>query len=125
MKYILTLLFATLLVACKPTSAYESLDNKAFQEVLKQEGIQLLDVRTAQEYSEGHISNAISIDVNDSTFIDQVRDNLNKDLPIAVYCRSGRRSKKASDILVEQGYSVYELSTGMNGWLKDDLPVEK
>lgn len=124
-KSLFFVLLAWVVVACSSTGAYESLDNKAFQEILKQDGIQLVDVRTPEEYGEGHILNAVMINVNDSSFVNLVEDKLDKNKPVAVYCRSGKRSKKASDILVEKGYSVYELKEGMNGWLKDDLPVEK
>lgn len=124
-KSLFFVLLAWVVVACSSTGAYESLDNKAFQEILKQDGIQLVDVRTPEEYGEGHILNAVMINVNDSSFVNLVEDKLDKNKPVAVYCRSGKRSKKASYILVEKGYSVYELKEGMNGWLKDDLPVEK
>lgn len=124
-KSLYFLLLALVLVACSSVGVHKSLDTQAFQETLKQEGVQLVDVRTPEEYEEGHIANALLINVKDSTFVAEAKKSLDKSKPVAVYCRSGKRSKKASDILVENGYSVYELSEGMNGWLKADLPVEK
>lgn len=75
-----------------------------------------LDVRTAEEFASGHIESAINIDVQQSDFEKKVMSVLPKDKTIALYCRSGRRSKKAAEILVNKGYSVVELSTGYNGW---------
>lgn len=61
----------------------------------------LLDVRTSEEYANGHIPGAINIDV------DILEDDLDllKDKTIYVYCRSGRRSKIAADILEANGYT--------------------
>jgi rhodanese-related sulfurtransferase len=49
-----------------------------------------------------------------------------KDKPILVYCRSGNRSIPASQILSRNGFKkIYNLQNGINGWMKDDLPVER
>lgn len=79
----------------------------------------VVDVRTAQEYSEGFIDTAINIDVNKPDFQEQVLQTLPKDKTIAVYCRSGKRSKKAAEILVRNGYKhVVELNVGYKGWIE-------
>lgn len=75
-----------------------------------------LDVRTAEEYAAGHIENAINIDVLQDDFETKATSSLPKEKTIALYCRSGKRSKKAAEILVNNGYTVLELSTGFNGW---------
>jgi predicted sulfurtransferase len=46
-------------------------------------------------------------------------------LPVAVYCKSGRRSRNAANILVKQGYKVYNLDLGITGWIADGKPVVK
>jgi rhodanese-related sulfurtransferase len=48
---------------------------------------------------------------------------LKKDVPVAVYCKSGRRSRNAAEILVKQGYKVYNLDSGIAGWIADNKPV--
>ena len=50
---------------------------------------------------------------------------LQKDKPVALYCRSGKRSKKAAAILSEKGYKVYELDKGFNAWQEAGEKVEK
>lgn len=76
----------------------------------------LLDVRTAEEYSTGHIPNAHNVDY---TEIVNRKDELpqNKDTTIFVYCRSGARSAIACETLTKLGYTnVYNLG-GMLGWI--------
>lgn len=76
----------------------------------------LVDVRTAEEYGSGHIENALNIDVKQDNFEKNAINMLPKDKTIAVYCRSGRRSKKAAEILSKNGYNVIELDSGYTGW---------
>lgn len=90
-----------------PEEAKKRLDNE--------EGIILLDVRTLEEYQGGHIRDAVLIPVD--TLEEAVEDKLtDKDAVIFVYCRSGRRSASAANILVELGYrNVYNLG-GIIDW---------
>ena len=78
--------------------------------------VMLVDVRTAEEYGSGHIENALNIDVKQDDFEETAIKTLPKNKTIAVYCRSGRRSKKASEILSQNGYKVIELDSGYTGW---------
>jgi rhodanese-related sulfurtransferase len=87
--------------------------------------IQLLDVRTADEYAESHLQNSTNIDVLQDSFAQKAGEALKKDVPVAVYCKSGRRSRNAADILVKQGYKVYNLDSGITGWIADGKPVVK
>lgn len=86
--------------------------------------IQLLDVRSQQEYDEGHIAGAKLIDVNDSTFIDKALTQLNKQKTVAVYCRSGRRSAKAANAMVKAGFKVINLDGGIIAWQDAGKEVE-
>ncbi len=87
--------------------------------------IQLVDVRTPEEYSEGHIKNATNINIFDDDFADQM-SKLDKSKDIYVYCRSGKRSGKASKQLEEMGFTkVYDLQGGFLNWQKNNLEVEK
>ena len=67
-------------------------------------GYIILDVRTAQEYSEKHIPGAINI-ANESIGTEDISELPDKDQLILVYCRSGNRSKQASEKLVKLGYT--------------------
>ena len=96
-----------------------------FQSMNVDEDIQRLDVRTLAEYSEGHITKTININVMDDSFASMADSLLQKDKPVAVYCRSGKRSKKAAAILSEKGYKVFELDKGFNSWQEAGKEIEK
>lgn len=83
------------------------------------------DVRTAEEYADGHIENTLNIDVLKDDFQEKALITLPKDKTIAVNCRSGKRSKNAAKILVKNGYKVIELDEGYNGWVSKGMPVTK
>ena len=85
----------------------------------------LPDVRTAEEYADGHIENTLNIDVLKDDFQEKALITLPKDKTIAVNCRSGKRSKNAAKILVKNGYKVIELDEGYNGWVSKGMPVTK
>lgn len=75
----------------------------------------ILDVRTPEEFSEKHIPNAINVP-NESIGTELIPELPKKDQLILVYCRSGNRSKQASEKLAEIGYSnIYEFG-GINDW---------
>ena len=96
-----------------------------FAEVINNPTVQRLDVRTVAEYSEGHIPGSVNINVLDDSFVAVADSVLQSSRPVALYCRSGKRSKKAARILSEKGFKVYELGTGFNGWVKAERIVEK
>lgn len=96
---------------------FESLNAEAFEQVISDTSVVRLDVRSIDEYASGHIAKAINIDVMKDDFKTKATSLLPKDKTIALYCRSGRRSKKAAGILVENGYKVVELNSGISGWI--------
>ena len=65
------------------------------------------------------------INVMDDSFASMADSLLQKDKPVAVYCRSGNRSKKAAAILSEKGYKVFELDKGFNSWQEAGKEIEK
>ena len=96
---------------------FESLDVEAFEKVISDTSVVRLDVRSIDEYASGHIAKAINIDVMKDDFKTKATSLLPKDKTIALYCRSGRRSKRAAGILAENGYKVIELNSGISGWI--------
>ncbi len=82
----------------------------------------ILDVRTPQEYSPEHISGAINVDYYSNSF----RSNLNqldKGKTYLIYCRSGRRSGLALDVMRELSFSeVYNIAGGILAWKANSLP---
>ena len=95
---------------------FRLVDADTFEQVIEDTTVIRLDVRTANEYAQGHIPNALLIDVTQADFMQKAEQLLPKDKTIALYCRSGRRSKTAAQLLAKQGYQVIELNTGFNSW---------
>ena len=83
----------------------------------------VLDVRTPQEYAEGHVPGAVNVPQ------DQLASRLAevpKDKDVVIYCRSGRRSALAADVLAANGYSrLSHLEGDMNAWIEKGRPVAK
>jgi rhodanese-related sulfurtransferase len=77
----------------------------------------VLDVRTTQEFNEGHLPNAIHIDVMDSVAFVQQSGKLKKGKTYLVYCKSGRRSAKAAAIMEQQGFHhIWNMEAGITAW---------
>ena len=102
-----------------PTSAmptFSNVDVDGFQTFIAAPDVQLLDVRTPDEYDEGHIAGAVLVDVNESDFEEKAVAVLDASCPVAVYCRSGRRSARAASLLTARGYKVTNLEGGVMAW---------
>ena len=84
----------------------------------------ILDVRTAEEYSEKHIPGAINI-ANESIGTEDIPELPDKDQLILVYCRSGNRSKQASEKLVKLGYTNIVEIGGINSWPGETVAGDK
>ena len=86
--------------------------------------IQLVDVRTPKEFKEGHIGNAINMDVNSPDFISNIQ-KLNKNKRVYVYCRTGKRSALAAHQMDSLGFKkLYNLPVGIEGWNKEKKKYE-
>jgi thioredoxin 1 len=102
-----------------------NVDALKFNELVKSGNGIVLDVRTPQEYSRGHIANSTSINVADRSFASKV-SLLQKDKPVYVYCLSGSRSRAAADYLSKNGFKqVYNLQGGLMDWQRNNLPLEQ
>lgn len=108
------------LTACQAnttdTASYDQISPEEAKTIMDTEtDYVILDVRTADEYAEGHIPNAVNLDHEDvpSKAEAMLPD---KDALILVYCRSGRRSKIAAEALVELGYTNVKEFGGINDW---------
>ena len=85
--------------------------------------VQLVDVRTSVEYAEGHLSESLNIDVMSPGFSAKAQELLEVNRPVAVYCRSGARSKQAAMLLTRQNFQVVELDAGYLGWVASGRKV--
>lgn len=81
----------------------------------------LLDVRTKEEFEEGHLPGAQNMDFLSDEFLIQV-EQLPKDQAVFIYCRSGNRSAKAANLMHEAGFrQIYDLEGGYLKWEKEKL----
>lgn len=121
------IIIATLLIgslsACKKGNSTDSLSAQEFSEKIKStETALILDVRTPEEFSKGHLENAQNIDINGANFGEEVA-KLDKTKPVFVYCLSGGRSASAAAQMRSEGFTkVYELEGGIMKWRAENLP---
>lgn len=93
------------------------LDRDAYADAILAKKVQLVDVRTKNEFGGGHIKNAKNIDFFSATNFRNAFEKMNKEQPVYLYCRSGARSQKAARKLVDMGFSkIYDLRGGYSRW---------
>lgn len=97
---------------------------KSFLDSIRNNQNQLLDVRTPEEYNQGHIAGALQADWNDFEQFKERTASLDKHRPLYVYCLAGSRSAAAQKWLIKEGFeTVVNLRGGINAWNLEDLPV--
>jgi rhodanese-related sulfurtransferase len=112
MKKVLFFLFVT----CTHQSSQIEVVEKADFKILIKQNYQLIDVRTPAEFSQGHIKNALNIDINSPNF-QQLLSEMDKDQTILVYCAVGGRSAKAAKMMESLGFQkIYDLKGGYRTW---------
>lgn len=114
---------ATQVSGCNSNNSVVSASATEFEKEINTDSVQLLDVRTPQEYTEGHIDGAINIDIQSDNFQRIAEKELSKDSTVFVYCRSGRRSLDAAERLTKLGYKVVNLKGGIIEWKDNGLTV--
>lgn len=91
----------------------------------KKEAPQVIDARTAEEFSEGHIKGAVVIDVTAADFEEKL-DKLDRDKTYILHCRSGGRSARALEVFKKlEFHHVYHMNQGMLAWKKAGQPTVK
>jgi len=110
-------LFSTVRIQAQESRAGKTVSQKKFQRLMNKKNTVLLDVRTADEYQAGHIPGALQIDVLiTEDFKNQVA-TLDKGKRYLVYCRSGKRSKEAMELMKGSGFAkLYDLEGGFSKW---------
>jgi rhodanese-related sulfurtransferase len=125
MKKLIVVILTSVLILTGCTSADDSVDLKVsdFSAKSQEVGVVSLDVRTADEFAEGHLIDAININVESGNFEAEI-EKLDKNTTYAVYCRSGRRSAIAVDLMKKAGFtSLYNLDGGVIDWSASGLPL--
>ncbi len=99
------------------TTVHKNVSANEFQQIIAQGNVVVIDVRTPNEYAQGHIKGAKLINLYDPNFNAQIAE-LDKETPTLVYCRSGRRSGSAMRKMKSAGFNtVYNLSGGIGAWM--------
>ncbi len=123
-------IFALVLVAVSFTfctqnnTSIKNVNAHEFQNMINEQNTILLDVRSPEEYTEGHIDGALNINVNGEDFQQEIV-KLDKSKIILVYCQAGRRSSSAANILASKGYKVVNLIGGISEWSENNLPIKQ
>ena len=113
----------TTAAAAAATGPITAADPDAFVAAMGAPGAVLLDVRTPAEFAEGHIDGAINIDFESAGFADAV-GALDRDVPYAIYCRSGNRSGQAEAVMAGMGFtSMTDLTGGIGAWTAAGMKV--
>jgi len=106
-------------------SQLNNLPPKQFLEQLQQSSSpMIIDVRTAQEFNTGHITNAVNIDYLADGFWEQI-EKLSADHDFLIYCRSGRRSIRTCTLMRNGGFDnnrIFNLEGGLERWVVDGFP---
>jgi thioredoxin 1 len=103
---------------------YHTLTVDEFEKKMNSGTVQLVDVRTPEEYAKGHLKDAINMNFNADDFVD-MSSKLDKAKPILVYCQSGGRSAQAAALISKKGATdVYNLDGGLLAWNNAGKPLE-
>lgn len=121
-----TFYFLIILLGCSSPSqqGIVKIDSKKLSE-LKESGVLVVDIRTPDEFNQGHIPGVIHLDFFDSDFINKMKEqDISK--PLILHCASGGRSGKAALMLQKAGFSlIYDYSGGFSDWKSKGLKIEK
>ena len=128
MKYLFRLLYLFFIAFGVQSAGAQnntSLAADEFEKAIQKDSVQLLDVRTAGEYKDGHIKNSLLADWKDEAEFSRRIGFIDKQKPVYVYCLGGGRSAAAAVKMRAMGYQhVYELQGGINAWKAGNKNVE-
>ena len=121
MKSLIFIFLTSLLVInCTEVQEVNTITTLELKKLLSKDKIQLIDVRTQREVKQGLIETALFIDFSDKDFLTKVNRAVNKKRSVYLYCRSGNRSGKATKMLLENGFEVYNVIGGYTKWKKEN-----
>ncbi len=122
-NYLILLLSAFVLQSCVAQTG-NSKTALEFSKAINATKVQLLDVRTKDEFNKAHIANALQANWNDAAEFEKRTASLNVKEAVYIYCLSGGRSAAAASNLRDKGFTVIELKGGISAWKNANLPTE-
>jgi len=115
--FLIMLLSSFFSVKAQEIQSIQLLNTTEFKGVISKKDVQLVDVRTPEEYAAGHIKDAVNIDYFDPEAFTEAFSKMDKNKAVYVYCKSGNRSHKASVKLSDMGFTqVFDLEGGYMAW---------
>ena len=109
-------------MSCQDNKKFEILKYSDFKNKIESSDVILIDVRTPMEYSQGHIQGSVNVDFKEEKDFQNYFKNLDKSETIFLYCRSGNRSKKSAEKLIDLGFNkIYDLDGGFIEWNLEEL----
>ena len=127
LSLVLVFVIAIISLGCKNEvdGEIKLVSTEEMQSILKMDEVQLVDVRTPEEFSEGYIEDAQNIDFKSPTFEQDIL-KLDKDKPVMLYCHSGRRSAACAQKLKDAGFKkIYDLEGGISQWKHEGLVIKQ
>ena len=129
-KYVLLLMVIGLCFGCKKeeskatVSTIEMISAEEMANMEDMESVQLVDVRTVEEFVSGHIKGAQNIVYLSDTWSSEI-EKLDKEDPVYVYCAKGGRSAKCAQLLADAGFKkIYDLEGGVTQWKEAGKPLQ-
>jgi len=130
-RYLFLAAFFTvgLMVAFAPAQATRpavpKIDAEQFDKLRKAPNSVVLDVRTPQEFAQGHVPGAVNMDISDPTFRKKIAE-LDKSKTYLVHCAAGIRSNRACNMMSSLGLAgLYDYKGGFKDWKAQGKPIEK
>ena len=114
------LLMVLFMTACSNKGEVNTIPVDEFAVVITNPDVQLVDVRSAEEYAKGNIDGSVNISLKGENFSGEIGRQLDTERPVAVYCNGGRESAEAAEILSSMGFKVFELEKGYKNWIKEN-----
>lgn len=131
MKIRLLFLFALMLISAATFAQSAKKDSISvlsvtdFEKKLTKKNVVLVDVRTPEEVADGHLDSALNINFLSENFAGEI-EALNKKNTYLIYCRTGKKSRSAADLLEKAGFKrVHMLDGGITAWKDAGKPIEK
>jgi len=124
-RLVLAICCISLLTACNSNTGSTNLTISEYEKSISQNNIQLLDVRTNEEYQSGHLGHALLADWNNQEEFKTRVAALDKNKPLYTYCLSGARSEMATEWLRKNGFTAFNLAGGLNAWKRAGKQLEE
>ena len=125
MKKLLLLLVTLLSALAHAADPAKHVDTEGAAKLISEGKVVIVDVRSKEEFGDGHLKGALNIDILESDFEAKL-GKLDKNKPVLVHCQAGGRSTRSLPVFEKLGFTqVFHLDGGYGGWVEAGKPVDK